>query len=898
MDTAVVTLYRSIYRSISLFGLLFCCICVISRRGVKLRYLGGFLLGRKEQGRLLAFLGSAAVLIALHLSAVAQTNKETRRVLILNDLGIISSPGFAEIDQALVAGLQISPYHIELYQESLEVTLFPDEDFQRRFREEFVRRYSARKPDVIIAAGPDSLKFLAGLHERFVRDTPVVFCAILGEIPDQLSSEMQVTGVLGRVRPEESLNVALRLLPRTKHVVVTGGTGRFDYRWEAIVKESFHDYESRLEFTYLTDLTMPALMERLRNLPSDTIVYHTAISQDAAGERFIDATQAVPLVVSSANAPVFVMDDVDLRKGAVGGHLVNWADDASAAARMAVRILNGERPQDVVIVKSKNQYMFDWTALKRWGIKESSLPPGSVVLNRQPTFWQLYRWYVIGGISLMLLEALLIFGLVWQRSRAKKAESELTIAYERLRMAVESGKSVGWDLDVTTGRDHWFGDLQTMFGMPSDSFHGTMVDFRRRVHPDDRELVSQAFADARLNRKPYVAEFRVVRDDEAVRWITARGEFHYNGNGEPTRMLGMATDVTDTKLLEQQVRESEQRFRLLANTAPVLIWTAGADKLCDYVNKPWLDFTGRTLEQELGNGWAEGIHGEDVVHCLRAYTEAFEKRETFEMEYRLRRSDGEYCWIFDRGVPRFNPDGSFVGYIGCCIDITERKHAEAALSTMGRKLIEAHEEERTWIGRELHDDVNQRLALLAVRLDQWSKEKLQPSFSERLSNAQTQVVEISRDVQALSHRLHSSKLDYLGLAAATRSFCKEVSENTKVEIQFNHSAVPSTLSREVSLCLFRVLQEALQNAIKYSEVTVFRVSLGGTIDGVELTVSDDGKGFDESEGFSRQGLGLISMRERLQMVRGRLEIKTQPGAGTTISARVPVETANVQAKAG
>ena len=870
----------------------------MSLRGVKLRYVGDLPLGRKEQHLLLAVLVAAVVVVVPHFSAAAQTSTETRRVLILNDLGIISSPGFAEIDQALVAGLQISPYHIELYQESLEVTLFPDEDFQRRFREEFVRRYSERKPDVIIAAGPDSLKFLAGLRERFLRDTPVVFCAILGEIPGQLRSEMQVTGVLGRVRPEETLNLALRLLPRTKHVIVTGGTGKFDYRWEAIAKESFHDYESRLDFTYLTDLNMPTLLERLRNLPSDTIVYHTAISQDAAGERFIDATQAVPLVVSAANAPVFVMDDVDLRKGAVGGHLVNWADDASAAAGMAVRILNGERPQDLAILKSKNQYMFDWSALKRWGIKESSLPLGSVVLNRQPTFWELYKWYVIGGISLMLLEALLIFGLLWQRRRAKKAEGELAIAYDRLRMAVESGRSVGWDLDVRSGRDHWFGDLRTMFGMASDTFDGTMVDFRRRVHPDDRELVSQAFADARLKRKPYVAEFRVVRDDENVRWITARGEFYYDGNGEPIRMLGMATDVTDTKLLEQQVRESEQRFRLVANTAPVLIWTTGTHKLRDYVNKPWLDFTGRTLEQELGNGWAEGIHGEDVANCLRTYTESFETREPFEMEYRLRRSDGEYRWIFDRGVPRFNPDGSFVGYIGCCIDITERKYAEAALSTMGRKLIEAHEEERTWIGRELHDDVNQRLALLAVKLDQWSKEKLQPSFSERLSNAQAQVVEISRDVQALSHRLHSSKLDYLGLAAATRSFCKEVSENAKVEILFSHSAVPSTMPREVSLCLFRVLQEALQNAIKYSEVKLFRVNLRGTTDGVELTVSDDGKGFDEHEGFSRQGLGLISMRERLQIVHGRLEVKTQPGAGTTIFARVPLETANFQAKAG
>src|SRR5215475_3416666 len=146
------------------------------------------LLELRRRSNLLWVVLATAALAVLPLSLAAQTNKETRRVLILNDLGIISSPGFAEVDQALVTGLQKSPYHIELYEESLEVTLFPGEDFQQRFRDEFVRRYSERKPDVIIAAGSDSLKFLAGLHERFVRDTPIVFCVILGEIPDRLRS--------------------------------------------------------------------------------------------------------------------------------------------------------------------------------------------------------------------------------------------------------------------------------------------------------------------------------------------------------------------------------------------------------------------------------------------------------------------------------------------------------------------------------------------------------------------------------------------------------------------------------------------------------------------------------------------------------------------------------------
>ena len=377
--------------------------------------------------------------------------REVRRVLIINDIGTISSPGFAEIDQALFTGLQKSPYRIELYEESLDLILFPGRVSQDRFREEIIQKYSARKPDVIIAAGPESLKFIAKMYDKF-QGTPIVFCTIWSGIPDQLRRGMPFTGVLAQLRPEGTLNVALHLLPNTKHVVIVGGVGKFDQGWEAIAKQSFHNYESKLEFTYLFDLTMPALLERLKHLPSDTIVYHTAISQDAAGDHFIDSDQSIPMVASAANAPVFVMDDVDLRAGTVGGDLVNWADDARIAAEIAVRVLNGEKPQDIPVVTSNHAYMFDWRALKRWGLNESNLPPGSIVLNRQPTVWESYKSYIIGVISLILVETLLIFGLVWQRARRRDVETQLAILSSGTgeRTALPPGRQhrSGDDLDV------------------------------------------------------------------------------------------------------------------------------------------------------------------------------------------------------------------------------------------------------------------------------------------------------------------------------------------------------------------------------------------------------------------------------------------------------------------
>ena len=351
-------------------------------------------------------------------------------------------------------------------------------------------------------------------------------------------------------------------------------------------------------------------------------------------------------------------------------------------------------------------------------------------------------------------------------------------------------------------------------------------------------------------------------------------------------------DITERRRAESAVRESEQRFRLVANTAPVLIWMAGPDKLCNYFNQPWLDFTGRRLDAELGNGWVERVHPEDLQRCLGTYIQAFDRREQFKMEYRLRRFDEEYRWVLDIGVPRFNADQSFAGYIGSCIDISERKLAEEVLSSVNRRLIDAQERERTRIARELHDDIGQRLALLAVALQQM-RQTLPHSAAEvgsGINELLKETSEISNDIQALSHELHSSKLEYLGVVAAMRSFCNEFSKQQGVEVAFRSYGLSSPLpSPEISLSLYRILQEALHNAAKHSGVRHFEVQLWGRTGEIHLTVSDSGAGFDILATRAGGGLGLTSMRERLKVIKGELLIESQPKRGTTIHARVPLD---------
>jgi len=237
-----------------------------------------------------------------------------------------------------------------------------------------------------------------------------------------------------------------------------------------------------------------------------------------------------------------------------------------------------------------------------------------------------------------------------------------------------------------------------------------------------------------------------------------------------------------------------------------------------------------------------------------------------------------------------SPDGSLAGYIGSCVDITDRKNAEEALRGVSRKLIEAEEKERRRIARELHDDINQRLAMLAIEIQQL-KDIPRPSAAmirERAKELFERTTEISTDVQLISHRLHSSSLEYLGLAPAMRGFCREFAKHQKVEVDFTHSNVPGSLPPDVALGLFRVLQEALRNAVKHSGVRKFEARLLGVRDGIQLTIRDSGRGFDPDATASGDGLGLVSMRERVNLLKGTISIVSKAKHGTEITVRIPL----------
>ena len=372
-----------------------------------------------------------------------------------------------------------------------------------------------------------------------------------------------------------------------------------------------------------------------------------------------------------------------------------------------------------------------------------------------------------------------------------------------------------------------------------------------------------------------------------------------DGSSELQTVADIFTNTLKRRKAALELKESEERFRRLADSAPVMMWMLGPDKLCTYVNEGWQVFTGRELQQELGQGWIQDVHPDDLHRFMQTYTTAFESHLQFTIEYRLRRADGLYRWVVAFGAPRFLMDNSFAGYIGCCFDITDRKELEKTRTEFGGRLIAAQEEERTRIARELHDDIGQRLALLAIDIQQFERSVGEDVGAlAKIRRLWEQTNEISADLGRISHQLHSSKLQLLGLAPAIHSLCDEFSRQHDIMVNCNTVSVPDRLSSNVSLGLFRVVQESLRNAVKHSHAKSVTVRLSADKNEVSLSIFDDGVGFELDTALHGKGLGLISMEERLRLLGGRLFIWSKPSCGTRIEARVSLAAEPRQIRTG
>ncbi len=372
-------------------------------------------------------------------------------------------------------------------------------------------------------------------------------------------------------------------------------------------------------------------------------------------------------------------------------------------------------------------------------------------------------------------------------------------------------------------------------------------------------------------------------------------------------IVALLTQRTRRASADRGLRASDKRFRLIAEHAPVIIWTGTPEATINYVNQTGVEFTGLSLDQLVGDGWLNAVHPDDVDHCLRIYVPAFKARRPFLMEYRIRRADGAYRWILDSGMPQFEPDGSYSGFIGSSVDITERKTAEAQIREsqaalemshreirhLAGRLIEAQDDERARIARDLHDDVSQQLAGLSIAFSglkrRLGESRVSEDLHEELRGLQQRTLTLAQNVRHLSHDLHPTVLRHVGLVAALTTYCAELERPHGVVLTCSADGDATAIAPDAAVCLYRIAQEALRNVIAHAGARRADVRLVCRGDHAEITVTDDGKGFDAASSSKRgKGLGLVSITERAKLAGGAVTIETELDRGTRVHARIPV----------
>ena len=414
-------------------------------------------------------------------------------------------PGLALINRGLREVFQREMKDgVELYSEALHVSQFKDPGYYGVLREYFRRKYDGKRPDLIVAVMGPSLDFLLREGKALFPGVPIVIC---GADPSDVEGKAlpgNVTGVLVKRTFAPTLDIALRLQPDTRNVFVVGGAARFDRQIQAIARRDLQPFEGKVAINWLTALPFNELLTRLANLPAHSVVYYLTLFADGSGSAFVPH-EALSRIAAVASAPVYVSLDQFVGLGAVGGHVYSVTTHGEQAAEIGVRILRGAAPASIPLVAvAADLNLFDWRQLHRWGLEERALPAGSVVEFRNPSVWDLYRWYIVGGVVLFLLQSALVVGLLANRAELRRAETAREESEQRRRRAeVEAQRQrdeLAHALRVTT-----LGELTASFAhelnQPLTAIAANAQAARRlliagRLDPDVREAIDDLAADA------------------------------------------------------------------------------------------------------------------------------------------------------------------------------------------------------------------------------------------------------------------------------------------------------------------------------------------------------------------------------------------------------------------
>ncbi|HET9830865.1 MAG TPA: PAS domain-containing protein [Vicinamibacterales bacterium] len=486
--------------------------------------------------------------------------------------------------------------------------------------------------------------------------------------------------------------------------------------------------------------------------------------------------------------------------------------------------------------------------------------------------------------------------IVREVTERRRAELALRTNEERLRLAFAGAQEGVWDWDLETGAVVYSDQWKRMLGYRDDEIEPHVRAWERLLHPDDRAAAESLIDAVTRDKRPYEGEFRLLHKNGHYITVLTRGlPVRRDPDGSVIRIVGTHLDITERKRTESALRESEERLTLAFVGAQEGIWDWNLETNAVVYSSRWkqmLGYSDEEIEPHV-SAWERLVHPDDREAADRASESVARGQPTYEAEFRLRHKDGHYVHVLSRGFPvRAEPGGPVVRIVGTHFDLTDRqkREAERVRTELLTHLVFAQEDERRRIARDMHDQLGEHLTALALRIGRLKQLCVDSThLAPEVDDLEAIALSLDQDVDRLAWELRPTALDDLGLRAALTNYVQNWSNRTSIPAQLHTSGLlDERLAPDVETTLYRIAQEALNNAAKYSRAGHVEVILERRHDSVLLVVEDDGIGFEADGTVQGHGFGLVGMRERAALIGANVEIESAPGQGTTVLVRIDV----------
>jgi PAS domain S-box-containing protein len=663
-------------------------------------------------------------------------------------------PKNAPLEKGIQEGLGSAPDgSYEYYPEYLEDNRFPEEKQSLAMRDYLRQKYGDDRIGVILAPTAPSLNFLLKYRSELFPKTPIVFHTSDRAKADNKADANSVA-VLVDNPYRNTIDMALKLQPDTGEILIIAGEKDHSMKTDMQVRNWLKEFEDKgVKLTSLSDLNLDQLITKVKSAPEHSIILYVKYSQEEL--KTLDLPNSLTLIAGAARVPVYTVGDSLLGRGSVGGHTVSIEDCGRVIGETALRVINGARPQDMPVVPVPTRPIIDWRQFRRWEINKNLAPAGTVFYYKEPTFWEEYKWWIIGSISFSVIQTLLIVALSLQRARRKKIEAALGDKELRLREAQTIAHMGSFHWDVSDDSIVWSDELYRIYGLEPGKSHITYKTYIESVHPDHREHVGRSLEQALTSRVSFEHEYRIVRSDGETRWISTHGRPIFDADWTLIAMQGVCQDITDRKRAEEALRESEERARrtlVEQMLAGVVECDAGGKFVM--VNQRYCDITGYTEAELRGMVITDITHPDDLPNCIKLFGRLLETGESFVSEKRYIRRDGSDVWVNNNVSPVYDADGKIEKAVAVVTDITDRKRAERereqllkqekAARAEAQAANQSKDEFLTVVSHELRSPLNSILGyarLLRTRPSDVSQIKQTVEIIERNGRMQLQLIE-------------------------------------------------------------------------------------------------------------------------------------------------------------